>query len=237
MHINLTCSLFVLDSETNDNIRKNNIPKIKLLVDHQNTIPSIKYDGRNMKETIREFIFNLIGSHIFHLEQVITVDYSNEVNVVYLAITNIENIKKLSPDYTLVDFKVEDNSLITLANDTYKYKTVEKEQYNNIEYIHQIAISNKDIEKNLLQILTSYKRLRSNIDNTDILFKFMGNSFTLEDVRMVYELVKDCRVDKSNFRKKIVKYCEKIADYDTTKKGYRPSQKYHFKPLKGDIWI
>ena len=65
----------------------------------------------------------------------------------------------------------------------------------------------------------------------------MGSSFTLEDVRILYELIKDTTVDKSNFRKKIIKYCEKVDIKDNIKSGFRPSQKYKFKPLKGDVWI
>ena len=65
----------------------------------------------------------------------------------------------------------------------------------------------------------------------------MGSSFTLEDVRIVYEMVKNTVVDKSNFRKKIIKYCEKIDEKDDSKNGFRPSQKYKFRPLRGDVWL
>ena len=34
-----------------------------------------------------------------------------------------------------------------------------------------------------------------------------------------------------------IKYCEKVNSIIDTKNGFRPSQKYRFKPLKGDIWI
>ena len=74
------------------------------------------------------------------------------------------------------------------------------------------------------------------IENTDIIFKFMPQYFTLEDVRMVYELIKETSVDKSNYRKKIVKYCEEV-DIVTSNKGYRPSKLYTFKVLQGDIWL
>jgi len=66
------------------------------------------------------------------------------------------------------------------------------------------------LERNLINLLISYKRIRSNIDNTDILFKFMGDTFTLEDVRIFYKMIKDTVVDKSNFRKEIIKYCKKV---------------------------
>ncbi len=93
------------------------------------------------------------------------------------------------------------------------------------------------VKRTLLSILISYKKIRSTADNTDILFKFMGSTFTLEDVRILYELIKDSSVDKSNFRKKIIKYCEKVEVSEVTKNGYRPSQRYKFKPLKGDVWL
>ena len=51
----------------------------------------------------------------------------------------------------------------------------------------------------------------------DIVFKFLSKSFTLEEVRIVYELIKGKEVDKSNFRKKIVKYCQKIDEIEVTK--------------------
>ena len=85
--------------------------------------------------------------------------------------------------------------------------------------------------------MISYKRIRSNIDNTDIVFKFMPSIFTLEDVRIVYELIKDTTVDKSNFRKKIIKYVEETEMISDEKNGFRPSKKYKFKPLKGDAWV
>jgi 8-oxo-dGTP diphosphatase len=96
--------------------------------------------------------------------------------------------------------------------------------------------NDNNLKLNLAILLIAYKRIRGNIDHTDIIFKFMGDSFTLEDVRMVYELIMDKSVDKSNFRKKIVKYCEKTTMVNT-KAGYRPSQRYKFKPIKEDIWL
>ena len=74
------------------------------------------------------------------------------------------------------------------------------------------------------------------LDSSDIMFKFMPKEFTLEDVRIVYELVKDKQVDKSNFRKRIIKYVEKCSD-KVDNKGYRPTQLYTFKPLVDDIWL
>ena len=49
-------------------------------------------------------------------------------------------------------------------------------------------------------------------------------------------MIKEISVDKSNFRKKIVKYCTEVEG-NVEKKGYRPSKMYTFKVLKVDIWL
>lgn len=238
MKINLITCLFVLDSEKNDNFRKNDIQKIKLLLTNDYKLPSIAFDGNGAKNQIRENLLSIIGSNIFHLEQVFAMDYKEEIDIIYLGITNIENVKKLKKDYQLLEFNIENNNTITIGDVSYSYETVELENNNNIEYIHDIKTTDEIIKRTLLNSLISYKKIRTNIDSTDIIFKFMASSFTLEEVRILYEMIKDTNVDKSNFRKKIVKYCEKINDIEPqTKKGFRPSQRYRFKPLKGDIWI
>ena len=236
MQVNLVSCLFVLDSEKNNNIRKNDIKKIKVLLNN-NKLPSIIFNGTDIKKEVRNYISNIIGSNTFHLEQVYTTNNKDSINIIYLAITNIENIKKLKSNYNLVNFNINNNNTIILDNNEYKYKTIEKEENNNIEYIHDIKEKDTDIKELLMSLLISYKTIRSNIDNTDIIFKFMPKYYTLEDVRIVYELIKDCSVDKSNFRKKIVKYCEEVSVATDNKNGFRPSKKYKFKPLKGDIWI
>lgn len=237
MQINLVSCLFVLNSEKNDNIRKNDIKKIKVLVNNNNELPTISTESNEIKKQVRNSISSIIGSNTFHLEQVYTMDYKSDIDIIYLGVTNINNISELKEGYKLVDFEIKDNSLITLDNKEYKYKTIELENNNNIEYLHDIKIDDEQAKRTLMNLLISYKRIRNNIDSTDIIFKFMGSSFTLEDVRIVYELIKDCSVDKSNFRKKIIKYCEKVDTSTNEKNGYRPSQRYKFKPLKGDVLL
>ena len=237
MQVNIVCCLFVLNSEKNENIRKNDIKKINVLTNHLGILPNISFQNGNMKQILKKHIETIIGSNKFHLEQVYTMDYDNSIDIIYLAVTNNENILKLNVEYELRDFKIEKNKMITFGKNNYKYKTKEIEENNNIEYVHEIDTKDDKLKRTLLSLLISYKKIRSNIDNTDILFKFLGKTFTLEDARIVYELIKDKNVDKSNFRKKIIKYCEKIDIKDLTKKGYRPTQSYEFKPLKGDAWL
>lgn len=236
MQANLVSCLFILDSEKNGNIRKNDIKKIKILVTDEEELLEIPFKAKGIKNQIKKNISSIIGSDYFHVEQVFSYDHGAELDVIYLGITNMENIIKLKKGYKLIEFKVENNNTIIFGDKKFKYKTVENIENKNIEYLHEIQ-ADDNIKLTLLKLLITYKKIRSSLDNTDMLFKFMGETFTLEDVRIVYELIKDTSVDKSNFRKKIIKYCEKVEEMQTEKQGYRPSQKYSFKPLRGDVWL
>lgn len=243
MNINVLCCMFVLDNQINENIRKNDIKKIKVLVNKQELeLPQIIFDGTcNIKDFIRNHIKSIINSDIFHLEQVYTLGdekflKDNKLDVIYIGITNINNINKLDSKYKLVDFSIKDNNSIILGDNCFKYNTSEMNSNNNIEYIHNINAEDLSIEKKILELLIAFKYLRNRIDNTDIIFKFMPEIFSLEDIRIVYEIIKDTNVDKSNFRKKIAKYCEKVEDR-IDKKGHRPTQLYRFKPLSNDVWL
>ena len=209
---------------------------MKILVTEDNKLPEIPFKGQGVKREIKKSIASIIGSDIFHIEQVFSYDHEDTLDVIYLGITNMEYITNLNPNYKLIDFKVENNNTIYFGEETYKYKTVENIENKNIEYLHVIE-ADESMNYTLLKLLITYKRIRSSVDSTDMLFKFMGKTFTLEDVRILYELIKDTTVDKSNFRKKIIKYCEKVEEKQSEKQGYRPSQKYSFKPLKGDVWL
>ena len=236
MSINLICCLFVLDNEKNQNIRKNDTKKLKILVKKDNSLVKVAFKKDHMKSDLKKEINRIIGTNSFHLEQVFSHNINGNVDVIYLGLTNIEHIKKLDSSYKLVDFDVIDNKVILFDNEKYSYKTKEIIEGKNIEYIHEIKAKDDTTKNTLLEVIISFKRVRSNIDNTDIIFKLLGDTFTLEDVRATYELITKTNVDKSNFRKKIIKYCIQTSEKDD-KAGFRPSSKYTFKPLKGDLWI
>ena len=237
MKSNLVVCLFVLDSVKNENIRKNDIKKIKVLVDKKGNLPTIPNKGKHMRTKVNELLSSIIGSDIFHTQQVCTMSYEDSIDIIYLGVTNIENVKKIDDNYQLIEFKVENNNTITIGEEVYKYKTVEIIENKNIIYKQIIYIEDEMLKRKIKNMLLSYKRIRVNLDTTDILFKLMPSEFTLEDVRILYEIIKNESVDKSNFRKKIIKYCRKVDDYQIEKTGYRPSQKYEFVPLKGDVWL
>lgn len=241
MNVNLVCPIIVLENETNPDIRKNDVKKFKLLVDSSGDLVSVKVnDTVTLKDILKDKISSIINSNIFHLEQVYTLGedkyyFDNNIDIIYLAVTNIENINNLDDNYKLIDFDIKNNT-INLDNNIYKFKTKEIISNNNVEYYHEIKVDDIKLEKQLLEIIIAYKQLRNKLDNSDIIFKFMGKIFTLEDVRIVYEMIKEVTVDKSNFRKRIVKYCVE-TEGNNVKKGYRPSKMYTFKVLKGDIWL
>lgn len=241
MYINLVCPVIVLENELNPNIRKSDVKRFKLLVDKDNNLVTIKVNNLlSLKKMLRDKISQIINSNQFHLEQVYTLGdekyyFDNAIDIIYLSVLNAQNIKKLDSNFKLVDFSINNNNLI-FDNKNYPFITKEHIANNNIEYYHEITVDNLKLEKILLEILIAYKQLRSKIDYSDIIFKFMPKYFTLEEVRIVYEMIKETTVDKSNFRKKIVKYCVE-TNTDIAKKGYRPSKMYTFKVLKGDVWL
>lgn len=241
MKIRVVCPIIVLENEENPNIRKNDVKRFKLLVDSEDNLVSAEISlETSIKKSMRDKISTIISSNKFHLEQVYTLGeekyyFDGNIDIIYLAITNLENIKKLDSSYKLVDFDISNNTIL-FGEKTYKFKTIENIVNNNIEYQHEIDIDDIKLEKELLEIIIAYKHLRFKVDSSDIIFKFMPKYFTLEDVRIVYEKVKEVNVDKSNFRKKVVKYCVE-AENNITKKGYRPSKLYTFRVVKGDIWL
>ena len=236
MNINIVPCIFVLDTKKSDNIRKNNIQELNILVNDKGMLPGCKYTNGDLKDNVRSYLNELIGTNKEHIEQVYTFNNDNSIDIVYLVCLNSERIKKIKDGYKLIKIKIENNKNIIYGDNIYKYNTLEDKIGNNIEYRHVIKDVDDYLNDSLIKILTCYKKIRSNIDNTDIIFKFMSKYYSLEDVRNVYEYIKDVSVDKSNFRKKIIKYCDKIDMMDD-KNGYRPTQLYTFKLLEGDKWI
>lgn len=243
MELSIVTCLFVLDNQINENKKKTDIKSLKIVVDKKTgDLIRVPFDGENtVKEQMRDKVKNVIGNDKFHLEQVYTFGEKkyfkdNRIDIIYMALTNINNIKKLDDEYELVDFNVIDNSEILFGSEKYSYKTERKMVGDSYEYYHMIKVDDISLDKELNEMITAFKHLRTRVDNTDVCFMLLPDVFTLEDVRIVYELIMDTVVDKSNFRKKIVKFCEKV-DMVVDDKGYRPSQMYKFNPDSIGIWL
>lgn len=239
--LNIDCCFFVLENVRSNNKRRNDIKRIKILVDKNNNLLSTPFDRESdIKKSIRNKIKSVIGSGVFHLEQVHALGekkyYNSGIHVIYLGITNEENIKEMDSHYKMVDFDIIHKKEIHFDNKIIKYATKMVKINNSLEYYHTIKTNNLDTERKLIELLTSYKQIVSKIDYTDIIFKFLPKYYTLEDVRIIYEKIKNISVDKSNFRKKIMKYCKK-TDTVIKNKGHRPTHLYEFLLNKKDVWI
>ena len=240
MKLNLTCVMLIMDEITNQDIRKNSIKKLGLLVHRKNgALPTVSVnDNCDIKAQIRNELANALGTDSFHLEQVYTLgdkkylDLSG-IDIIHIGITNNSHIKQILPEYDLVDVSIK-NNVITLGDKTYTYVTKEKVGF-SIEYFFETDAKNIQEDKLLIELLTAWKHMRSHLDNSDILFKFLPSEFTLEDARQVYMLLSERNVDKSNFHKKITKYCTEVPG-KTSGAGYRPSKQYKFNLKLGDLW-
>lgn len=222
MQVNIVCSLFILDSEQNENIRKNANPYLKVLLNKNGMLPSLEFNCGEIEKLIRNYIKDLIHSNIFYLKQVYTKNYEKSIDIIYVAITNIVNIKKLHIDYELKKVEISED-FITLDKNKYNYKEDLQEQG------YELDIKDRKVKRTIQNLLISYYYVKKNLDDTDIIFNFMKQYFTLEEVRLAYELIKNKNVDKSNFRKRIIKYCEKSNINTNSKNGFRPSQMYKLK--------
>ncbi len=243
MKVVLNIATFVMDVLDNENVRRNNEPKLKLLVDKNDNLFEVKYDDKkDIKVQIREEVGKVLElTRDFQLEQVFTLADSlyygdDKLSIIYIALLNKESIKDIKDGYKLVDFDIEVSSRITIGENSYDFRTVQEITENNISYIHQFEVSNKLVEKQLMMTIIAYKYLKSRIDTTDIIYKLLPSRFALEDVRLLYELISGRSVDKSNFRKKIIGYCRK-TDEIRSDKGYRPTQLYEFQVNENDIWL
>ena len=240
MKLNLTCVMLIMDEITNQDIRKNSIKKLGLLVHRKNgALPTVSVnDNCDIKAQIRNELANALGTDSFHLEQVYTLgdkkylDLSG-IDIIHIGITNNSHIKQILPEYDLIDVSIK-NNVITLGDKTYTYVTKEKVGF-SIEYFFETDAKNIQEDKLLIELLTAWKHMRSHLDNSDILFKFLPSEFTLEDARQVYMLLSERNVDKSNFHKKITKYCTEVPG-KTSGAGYRPSKQYKFNLKLGDLW-
>ena len=105
MNVNLICPIIVLENETNPDIRKNDVKKFKLLVNSNGDLVNVKVnDNITLKDMVKNNISSIIDSKVFHLEQVYALGedkyyFDNNIDIIYLAITNIENINNLDCNY------------------------------------------------------------------------------------------------------------------------------------------
>jgi len=102
-------------------------------------------------------------------------------------------------------------------------------EYNAIEWfsiddLPELAYDHDDV------VLFAIERLRSKLTYSNIIFNLMPDTFTLSELQRAYEVVLNKKLDKRNFRKKILSL-NQIASTGrrTVGKAHRPADLYRFK--------
>ncbi|MCL1918599.1 MAG: NUDIX hydrolase [Peptococcaceae bacterium] len=77
-------------------------------------------------------------------------------------------------------------------------------------------------------ILEGLLRLRSKVENTDIVFNLMPERFPISDLQQIYEIILGRKLLTPLFRRQIAPKIEGTGSY-TQEKGHRPSQLFRYK--------
>lgn len=240
MNINLVCCIFAVETVESKSNKQNNKKVLKILVDKKNkllvNIPFSK--EKNIRLLIKGELNSILGTNKYRLEQVYTLGdkkfyNDNKIDIIHMGLVNLDDIT-LDDNYEFINLEVKTNNYIKLEDNLFKYKTTRYIINGSKEYYHEVETNNDLIlEKNLVELLIAYKYLKGRISTTAVIFDLLPNTFTLEDIRSVYELVKETKVDKSNFHKKYSKYCVRVNKM-IANKGYRPAQVYKYKEKEED---
>ena len=85
-------------------------------------------------------------------------------------------------------------------------------------------------------VKTAVKRLQAKLEYTNIVYSLLPKEFSLSELQSIYEIILDKKLDKRNFRKKILSL-NLLEKTDRVRKGTpnRPAQLYKFKKRKPQI--
>jgi 8-oxo-dGTP diphosphatase len=94
----------------------------------------------------------------------------------------------------------------------------------SITQLPELAFDHRNI------VQRAWERMKTRLKDSNISFQLLPERFTLTELQRVYELILDRKLDKRNFRKKMLSL-DILAQTDQTKmEGYhRPAQLYAFK--------
>lgn len=85
-------------------------------------------------------------------------------------------------------------------------------------------------------IQTATDRLKAKLEYTNIVYSLLAPEFTLSQMQKIYESILEKKIDKRNFRKKILqtKLLQKVSK-KTIGDAHRPAQLFRFKSRKPQI--
>lgn len=109
------------------------------------------------------------------------------------------------------------------------------DEYNNVKWfsvnkLPKLAYDHKEIVK------CAVSRLRSKLEYTNIVYSLLPNEFTFNELQKIYEIILNKKLDKRNFRKKIIslKLIRKTSK-KTIGEAHRPAELYKFISRKPQI--
>ena len=117
-----------------------------------------------------------------------------------------------------------------IPSEQQKLKTAER--YNDVKWMEVKKVPKLAYDHNVI-LKRALKRLKIKLQHTNVVWSLLPKTFTLTELQKVYETVLDTKLDKRNFRKKILSL--KIIE-NTKKKtkavSHRPAVLYKFKSKK-----
>ncbi|MBY0244672.1 MAG: NUDIX hydrolase [Sphingobacteriaceae bacterium] len=194
--------------------------ELKILLIERNTVPYINWwalPGNliNQNETLdasaNRILYELTGVKDVLMEQYFTFDgvkrhpQGRILTVAYYAILRLSTHKTLKP---VTDF-AKDAAWI------------------NVKELPKLAFDHQQIvEKGL-------EKIKNQIKNQPIAFELLPEKFTLTQIQQVYELILDKKLDKRNFRKKILNF-NILKELDEKQEGvsFRAATLYKFDKRK-----
>ncbi|MCS7077718.1 MAG: NUDIX hydrolase [Bacteroidia bacterium] len=152
--------------------------------------------------------------------------------------TSIEKVF-LEQLYTFSD-KDRDPRMHVISIAYYALINMKKHQITQDKNMHSSAIQWVDVRNipplafDHNQIVdTALQRLKSKITYTPIGFELLPDKFTLSELQLLYEKILNRKIDKRNFRKKILSFgmLEPLQEYQKNVR-HRAAQYYRFNPEK-----
>lgn len=166
--------------------------------------------NESLEQAVKRILFQKTNISGLYLEQLYTFgdpdrdNRSRAISVAYFALVN--NIES---------FKIQ----------TIPYYAEVK--WTKVDEISETAFDHKQIVKYALA------RLQAKLSYTNIAYTLLPNDFTLTELQQIYEIILQKKLDKRNFRKKIMALgLVEQSEEKLTGKPFRPAQLFHFTQKK-----
>jgi Uncharacterized conserved protein len=251
MKVNLNVVIFSSTNLFENNKRKLDNKKIQVLLCRQKDklfFPAFDVDNtKNIYDIVKNKLEIILKTNEFYIEQLYTwgeKEYytkDNEISISYMVIINEEKSNKIDNGYGWYKIDIEDLSesatnkiqKFYLYNEKFKYDfkvtTVREKNGISIRYLHSFDDDSILGLNHSIILVTALKRLRSNLNNTDLAYKFLPESFTLTELQQIHEVILDKKLDKGNFRKKVSGMLVSTEE-KTNGSAHRPSAYFKLDP-------